>query len=102
MYTTEKLQDIVYKLLLQGIHVATHCIGDYATHQILNAYNTALELYTNTTHFAHNSRLRMEHFQTINTTHTAIGWKLWRKWGVKLHRCNQSMQLMTVLLSHHA
>lgn len=59
-YDQEQVNEIVKVAYDAGYQVSTHCIGDGANHQIINAYEAAIKANPREDH-----RLRIEHFQIV-------------------------------------
>ena len=59
-YTQEQVNEVVKVAYDAGYQIATHCIGDGANNQMINAYEAAIKANPRDDH-----RLRIEHFQVV-------------------------------------
>ena len=59
-YTQEQVNEVVKVAYDAGYQIATHCIGDGANNQMINAYEAAIKANPRDDH-----RLRIEHFQIV-------------------------------------
>ena len=59
-YTQEQVNEVVKVAYDAGYQIATHCIGDGANNQMINAYEAAIKANPRDDH-----RLRIEHFQIL-------------------------------------